>query len=892
MNTRSPTFETLNYRLVIILVLIVLLSIPVAPAPAPAGPSVGVIVQGMPPGGDLAALVQRYDGQVTRDLSLINAVAATLPAGRLAALQREPAVVRVWPDSAVRSSDTADPGIIFAPTSGGEYKPAGFDLRRVATLDGDKENMDEIPLGDVNPGVFQTYTFSPAIDPANMPGSVHLRFVFKEKSLGQAQLRVYQASTRDWHTFEMDTLSTNDSFIDATFDLSGALATPEDLAKVVVRFLVSRNDGGEKAEVDYVGLQLGAFADGSPTVNYAPVAGSEYKPAGFDLKKVRAYDGDKDDLDEIPLNAIDANQGQVYTFNPVIDPADMPGLVDLRFIFKEKSLGQAQLQVYQASTQTWHTFEVDTLSTNDRYIDATFDLTDALETPEDFAQVAVRFIASRNDGGEKAEVDLISLRLAALVGDTPSFDVAQSFEAANAASVWDVGYTGMGVGIAVLDSGVKKYKELEKDTRGNKNGFVNGWSALTNKNDGKKDKNGHGTLVASIVSNQKRNTYGKFFGVAPDSVIIPIQVLDEEGKGLYSQVIAGIQWAIEHRDEYNIRVMNLSLSAPVRSHYWDDPLNQAVMQAWEAGIVVVVAAGNSGPDPMSVGVPGNNPYAITVGALTDAYTPTDWSDDYVPSFSASGPTYEGFIKPDLVAPGGHVAGVMSEKCKLAKEHPNHKIDKDYFQLSGTSMSAAQVSGVVALMLSRSPNLTPDQVKYRLLASARPAVHPDGQLAFSIWRQGAGRVDAYGAVFGDYEGSANYGLDIAADLEGSQHFGGYTRWNPETEEFYLAGPDGSATDGFFTWGGGFAWSEGYAWGGGFAWSEIFSGGFAWSEILSGGFAWSENFAWSGGFAWSETYTWGGGFAWSEVYTWGGGFAWSETDDGDEPTVSLVTWVPPE
>ena len=110
---------------------------------------------------------------------------------------------------------------------------------------------------------------------------------------------------------------------------------------------------------------------------------------------------------------------------------------------------------------------------------------------------------------------------------------------------------------------------------------------------------------------------------------------DQYGIGSYSDVIAGIQWVIEHKAEYHIRVLNLSLSALKKSHYWDDPLNQAVIRAWQSGLVVVVAAGNNGPDPMSIGVPANNPYVITVGALTDAYTPEDWSDDYVPSFSAT-----------------------------------------------------------------------------------------------------------------------------------------------------------------------------------------------------------------------------------------------------------------
>ena len=101
----------------------------------------------------------------------------------------------------------------------------------------------------------------------------------------------------------------------------------------------------------------------------------------------------------------------------------------------------------------------------------------------------------------------------------------------------------------------------------------------------------------------------------------------------------------------------MSFGAQPESYYWDDPLNQAVMAAWRAGIVVVAASGNEGPDPMTVDVPGNVPYVVTVGALTDNYTPYDGSDDRLASFSSTGPTFEGFVKPEMVAPGGHIAGV-------------------------------------------------------------------------------------------------------------------------------------------------------------------------------------------------------------------------------------------
>jgi serine protease AprX len=625
-----------------------------------------------------------------------------------------------------------------------------------------------------------------------------------------------------------------------------------------------------------IGVKSAETAD--PGVNFPPSRGYEKSGAAFSLAKVLKIDGKYELLDHpTESNAINPGQYLSFTFTPTFDPTDPPAVIELNFVYKEEDIIVAQLQVNQKSTGIWHTFNLNATSTNKQVLNVNLDLSDALTNPEDLSSIEVRFFASRLAGGQ-ASVEFISLHLAQLIGEATILDVSRSFEAVNAAPVWKRGNTGSGIGIAILDSGVKRYQELEKDTLGYKTGLKNGWNAIDRKNDGKHDQNGHGTLVASIISNQKQGSQGKYYGVAPDSVIIPIQVLDKYGKGSYSQVIDGIQWVIDHKNEYNIRVMNLSLSAPVRSHYWDDPLNQAVMKAWQAGIVVVVAAGNNGPDPMSIGVPGNNPYVITVGALTDAYTPTNLSDDYVPSFSAAGPTHEGFVKPDLVAPGGHVVGLMSDKCELAKEHPNNKIDKDYYNLTGTSMSAAQVSGVVALMLAQNPVLTPDQVKYRLLASALPAITPDGKPAFSVWQQGTGRVNAYKAVYGNLIGTANQGLDINADLSGTQHFVGFTQWDSDTNQFYLTDPNGQPIGEGYAWGGGVAWSESYTWGGGVAWSEAYT--------LGGGVAWSEAYMWGGGVAWSEAYTLGGGVAWSETYAWGGGVAWSEA------TASLVNWAKDE
>ncbi len=175
---------------------------------------------------------------------------------------------------------------------------------------------------------------------------------------------------------------------------------------------------------------------------------------------------------------------------------------------------------------------------------------------------------------------------------------------------------------------------------------------------------------------------------------------------------------------------------------------------------------------MTVNVPGNVPYVITVGALTDNYTPYDGSDDRLASFSGSGPTYEGFVKPEVVAPGGHIAASMSSSSYLANIDPDSmKLGQQMFTMSGTSQAAAVTSGVVALMLQKNPALTPDEVKCRLIATARPAVKSNNTLAYSVFQQGAGLINAYDATRSTTKNCANTGLDIDADIAGTTHFGG-------------------------------------------------------------------------------------------------------------------------
>ena len=446
-------------------------------------------------------------------------------------------------------------------------------------------------------------------------------------------------------------------------------------------------------------------------------------------------------------------------------------------------------------------------------------------------------------------------------------------------TVWGQGVTGEGITVAVVDTGLANHPGVEKDLNGNNR--IVAWIDFVEDKHNPKDRNGHGTHVAGIIANSNIGKDGEWNGVAPGVNLAGVRVLDDNGQGSYASVIEGLQWVLENKDAYNIRIVNLSLVAIAMSPYWADPLNEAVTQLWANGIVVVVAAGNGGPGAMSVGVPGNNPYVITVGAFTDNYTPNDWSDDYIAPFSAAGPTLDGFVKPDLVAPGAHIVSSMKDNTTLAQTYPDNVLPKKYFSMAGTSQATAVASGVAALMLAQNPDLTPDQVKFRMMGSAFPWVDvANDQALYSIWQQGMGRLNAPDAVLGEMDGVANAGMDIWADLNGDIHYEGFSYYDEETGTFRMHGDYGNWAGGFGTWAGDYnpytggfgTWAGGFGtWAGGFG---TWAGGFG---TWAGGFGtWAGGFGtWAGGFGtWAGGFgTWAGGFG-----TWAGGFG---TWAGNEP-----------
>ncbi len=252
------------------------------------------------------------------------------------------------------------------------------------------------------------------------------------------------------------------------------------------------------------------------------------------------------------------------------------------------------------------------------------------------------------------------------------------------------------------------------------------------------DGDGHGTFVSSIIAG---NGAGHV-GAAPNAKLISLDVINDEGMATTSDVIAAAQWIVDHRHKYNIRVVNFSLHAITPSHFVNDPLDKAVEKLWFSGVVVVTAAGNYGVDGEPTAVryaPANDPFVISVGALDNKGT-LDYSDDSAAPWSTWGHTLDGFAKPEIGASGRYMIGAVPEGSSLLSEFPNNIYSPGYLQLSGTSFAAPVVTGAVAQLLARHPNLRPDDVKAGLmLGSERTRAATPGSLG--LGELNAGRADS-------------------------------------------------------------------------------------------------------------------------------------------------------
>ncbi len=430
------------------------------------------------------------------------------------------------------------------------------------------------------------------------------------------------------------------------------------------------------------------------------------------------------------------------------------------------------------------------------------------------------------------------------------------------------GFNGAGVAVAVVDSGIDP-DEVDLRDGGRHRTILTKTFAGSGTGD---DPYGHGTHVAGIIAGNGDASLRAgfdFTGIATAASLVNLKVLDDRGHGYISSVVAAIDFAITNQASYNLRVVNLSLAAPPVESYRDDPLCHAADRAVQAGLVVVAAAGNFGLAPGGQRVyggitsPGLCPSVITVGATNSRATDVR-SDDGVARYSSRGPTrsrsvdpetlatvYDDLVKPDLVAPGTRIVSLERYGNYIVTTHPELHVDTGdvnnrsrYMRLSGTSMSAAVVSGAVGLMLQANPSLTPSMVKAILMYSAQIMDGPD------LFEQGAGTLNVEGAV----RQAASMSKRASTRRPGQR----LTVFGPPNPETTIAGET-------------FAWSQGLIWGGGWLTGSALLG----VQQL----AYAQSLIWGG----SDASAWGAGVTWN-----GGLFADDYVVFGKDGRWAYVTW----
>ncbi len=484
---------------------------------------------------------------------------------------------------------------------------------------------------------------------------------------------------------------------------------------------------------------------------------------------------------------------------------------------------------------------------------------------------------------ENASLTLASTEVDEQVGLNGSMQRV-THEMTGAASVWDAGYTGAGVDVAMIDSGVAPVDGLRtagKVVNGPDLSFEAAICDAAGCRPGPAahlDTYGHGTHLAGIIAGRDNAapgtvdsaSSGNFVGVAPDARIVSIKIADAQGRTDVSQAIAAIDWVIQHRNAngMNIRVLNMSFGTDGVQRYQLDPLAFAAEQAWHAGIVVVVAAGNDGYGSPKLNNPAYDPFVIAVGGSDGRGTATT-ADDIVGSWSTSG---DGQRNPDVVAPGQSVVSLRVPNSQLDAAYPGARTGERFFRGTGTSQASAVVAGAAALLLEQRPELTPDQVKALLtgtakalpsgdrkaqgnglidLAAASAAATPN---AVQTWERatGTGSLDkSRGTAIVKHKGK---------ELRGETDFTG-KKWDaPKFAKMLKKAAEGKGPLKGAVSASGLSWS-GLSWSG-LSWSGLSWSGLSWSGLSWSGLSWS-GLSWSG-LSWS-------GLSWSGL-SWSG-LSWS-------------------
>ena len=427
---------------------------------------------------------------------------------------------------------------------------------------------------------------------------------------------------------------------------------------------------------------------------------------------------------------------------------------------------------------------------------------------------------------------------------------------------WDAAYS---VGVAIIDSGI--YPSADLDGRISAfYDFTSGSAAATAPVDGY----GHGTHIAGLIAGNGSLSGGKYVGVARGARLIGLRVLNDQGAGYTSDVIAAIDFAVANRVALGTDVINLSLGPPIYEPAATDPLVQAVESAVAAGIVVVASAGNHGLNPITGAIgyagitsPGNAPSVITVGSLRTKATPTR-TDDEISLFSSRGPTwYDGFVKPDILAPGQALAAISHPDATLFANPLLHADTYPYIKLSGTSMASGVAAGVAALMIEAhrldeglDRPLSPNVIKAVMQFTAIPVADDDLSTPAQL-EQGTGGLNARGAM------QLTQAIDPTAPLDA---------WWMES----FVDPSTYLFDATLTWAQYIIWGAQVVSGDTIKYNQL-----AWSQDDDGHIVWGDDD--DGHIVWGDSFIQGPNLTYESFGAWSTQIVWADDDDAH------IVWV---
>jgi subtilisin family serine protease len=422
-------------------------------------------------------------------------------------------------------------------------------------------------------------------------------------------------------------------------------------------------------------------------------------------------------------------------------------------------------------------------------------------------------------------------------------------------STYDSLYNGSPYALAVIDSGVGVHVDvpviLQVDFTGDELNTPN-------------DPFGHGTHVAGIATGLGSGSGYVHWGQAYGAKVISLRALDGNGSGNVSDVLAALDWLLLNGAANSVRVVNMSIGKAIEEEAALDPLVQAVEAVWDAGMVVVVSAGNYGRDGFgTISSPGNSRKVITVGSITDNGTGTDLTDDYLSTYSSKGPTlYDRFVKPDILAPGNRSVASMAIEGKMMTDLPERIADcgtvacnDEYLELSGTSMAAAMVSGTAIRMISREPGLNPASVKARLMKSARKLS------GFAPYEAGAGVLD----------------ITAALDATGMLSAAPSPKLTRSEEGEVLLMEDPAALWGDTQWSAAFIYTDGFIWSDSF----LYTDGYVWSDA----FLFTDSFVWSDAFLFTDAFIHTDAFIYSDSFIFTDSFVFTDRVQNADPVFEI-------